>query len=260
MAITLGSYPQLRRSVLDEGVTLHQTVRKTRGTHVMSTHYRVYFQERQKRDRNIPRTHSRSLCRNLMNSPNHRALFPTSSTLCAPTRNPTAPLNLHRQLQISLWPLLLFSVSIIPPRKSSASHPWAGKVAVVTGSSRSIGAAAAKALGAAGANVVVNYATNASAAEGVVNAIKSAGQGDAIAVKADAFSVEGGKSLVDAAVAKWGRLDILVLTAGVMGSKPIADVDEAFFDQHMQFNVKAPLFTVKHALQHLGRTSLSLSL
>jgi len=115
-------------------------------------------------------------------------------------------------------------------------------------------------LGAAGANVVVNYASNASAAEGVVNAIKSAGQGDAIAVKADAFSVEGGKSLVDAAVAKWGRLDILVLTAGVMGSKPIADVDEAFFDQHMQFNVKAPLFTVKHALQHLGRTSLSLSL
>ena len=115
MAITLGSYPQLRRSVLDEGVTLHQTVRKTRGTHVMSTHYRVYFQERQKRDRNIPRTHSRSLCRNLINSPNHRALFPTSSTLCAPTRNPAAPLNLHRQLQISLWPLLLFSVSIIPP-------------------------------------------------------------------------------------------------------------------------------------------------
>ena len=64
----------------------------------------------------------------------------------------------------------------------------------------------------------------------VVNDIKSVGQGDTIAVKADAFSVEGGKSLVDAAVAKRGRFDILVLTAGIMGSKPIADVDEAFFD------------------------------
>jgi len=109
-------------------------------------------------------------------------------------------------------------------------------------------------LGAAGANVVVNYASNASAAEGVVNDIKATGQGDAIAVKADVSTVEGGKSLVDAAVAKWGRLDVLVLIAGIMGSKPIADVSEDFFDEHIQTNVKAPLFTVKHALQHLGRT------
>jgi len=135
----------------------------------------------------------------------------------------------------------------------NVSHPVAGKVAVVTGSSRSIGAAAAKSLGAAGAKVVVNYATNASAAEGVVNDIKSVGQGDAIAVKADVFTVEGGKSLVDAAVAKWGRLDILVLTAGIMGSKPMVDVDEEFFDRHMHANVKAPLFTAKYAAQHLGR-------
>jgi len=92
----------------------------------------------------------------------------------------------------------------------------------------------------------------------VVNDIKSVGQGDTIAVEPDAFSVEGGKSLVDAAVVKWGRF--LVLTAGIMGIKPILDVDGAFFDQHMQFNVKAPLFIVKHAFQHLGRTSLSPSL
>jgi len=94
----------------------------------------------------------------------------------------------------------------------------------------------------------------------VVNDIKPVGQGDTIAVEPDAFSLEGGKSLVDAAVVKRGRFDILVLTAGIMGIKPILDVDEAFFDQHMQFNVKAPFFIVKHALQHLGRTSLSLSL
>ena len=94
----------------------------------------------------------------------------------------------------------------------------------------------------------------------VVNDIKSVGQGDTVAVKPDAFSVEGGKSLVVAAVVKRGRFDILVLTADILGIKPIPDVDEAFFDQHMQFNVKAPLFIVKHALQHLGRTSLSPSL
>ncbi|KAJ3575726.1 hypothetical protein NP233_g898 [Leucocoprinus birnbaumii] len=133
-----------------------------------------------------------------------------------------------------------------------ATTSLAGKVAIVTGSSRSIGAAIAKALGAAGANVVVNYVSNgAGAANEVVSAIKTAGPGDAIAAQADAGTVAGGKSLVDAAVAKWGRLDIIVLNAGIMGSKVIADVDEEFFDSHMQTNVKAPLFTVKHALQHL---------
>ncbi|KXN85417.1 Versicolorin reductase [Leucoagaricus sp. SymC.cos] len=143
------------------------------------------------------------------------------------------------------------------PSKSSSSHTMAttslvGKVAVVTGSSRSIGAAIAKALGAEGANVVVNYVSDANAAEEVASSIKATGKGDAIAIKANAATVEGGKSLVDAAVAKWGRLDILVLNAGIMGSKVLADVDEEFFDNHIQTNVKAPLFTVKHALQHLG--------
>lgn len=127
-----------------------------------------------------------------------------------------------------------------------------GKVAVVTGSSRSIGAAIARALGAEGANVVVNYVSDARAAEEVVSSIKSSGKGDAIAVKANAATIEGGKFLVDAAVRKWGRLDILVLNAGIMGSKVLADVDEAFFDSHIQTNVKAPLFTVKYALSHLA--------
>lgn len=132
-----------------------------------------------------------------------------------------------------------------------ATTSLVGKTAIVTGSSRSIGAAIARALGAEGANVVVNYVSDAGAAEEVVKSIKATGKGDAIAVKANAGTVEGGKSLIDAAVAKWQRLDILVLNAGIMGSKNLADVDEEFFDSHIQTNVKAPLFTVKHALQHL---------
>ncbi|KAF9445127.1 NAD(P)-binding protein [Macrolepiota fuliginosa MF-IS2] len=147
--------------------------------------------------------------------------------------------------------------------KSSSSHVMAttslvGKVAVVTGSSRSIGAAIAKALGAEGANVVVNYVSDAGAAEEVASAIKSSGKGDAIAVRANAATIEGGRSLIDAAVQKWGHLDILVLNAGIMGSKVLADVDEAFFDSHIQTNVKAPLFTVKYALPHLSTRTLFL--
>jgi len=128
-----------------------------------------------------------------------------------------------------------------------ATTSLAGKVAVVTGSSRSIGAAIAKALGAEGAKVIVNYVNDEKAAGEVANSINS-GKGEAFAVKADASSIAGGKSLIDAAVKQFGGVDILVLNAGIMGSKPLGDTDEAFFDSHMQTNVKAPLFTVKHAM------------
>ncbi|KAL0958008.1 hypothetical protein HGRIS_000182 [Hohenbuehelia grisea] len=123
-----------------------------------------------------------------------------------------------------------------------------GKVAIVTGSSRSIGAAVAKQLGLGGASVVVNYVSDAKAAEEVVSEIKgyNAG-GSAIAVKANAATVEGGQTLIDAAVQAFGKLDILVLSAGLMGSKPLNDTDEKFFDDHILSNVKAPLFTAKAA-------------
>ncbi|EKM79593.1 hypothetical protein AGABI1DRAFT_74703 [Agaricus bisporus var. burnettii JB137-S8] len=133
-----------------------------------------------------------------------------------------------------------------------ATTSLAGKVAVVTGSSRSIGAAIARALGAEGANVVVNYANDANAAKTVVDSIKSVGKGNAIAVKANVSTIRGGQSLIDAAVQEWGKIDILVLNADIMGSKMLTDVDEGFFDSHFQTNVKAPLFMVKHAIPHLA--------
>ncbi|XP_006462788.1 hypothetical protein AGABI2DRAFT_224408 [Agaricus bisporus var. bisporus H97] len=132
-----------------------------------------------------------------------------------------------------------------------ATQSLTGKVAVVTGSSRSIGAAIAKALGAEGADVVVNYVNDAKAAKEVVDSIESEKKGKAIAIKADVSTVEGGKSLIDAVVQEWGRIDILVLNAGIMGSKVMADVDEQFFDSHFQTNVKAPFFTVQHAIPHI---------
>ncbi|KAF8144546.1 NAD-P-binding protein [Mycena galopus ATCC 62051] len=95
------------------------------------------------------------------------------------------------------------------------------KVAVITGSSRSIGAAIAKHMGQQGAKVVVNYINGAKAADEVVSSIKASG-GSAIAVKADASTVAGGQQLLDEAVKAFGGVDILVLNAGIMGSKVLA--------------------------------------
>ncbi|KAJ6487172.1 hypothetical protein C8R47DRAFT_1047236 [Mycena vitilis] len=121
-----------------------------------------------------------------------------------------------------------------------------GKIAVITGSSRSIGAAIAKHMGAEGAKVVVNYVSNAKAADEVVSAITAA-NGTAVAVKADASTIAGGQHLLDEAVKAFGGVDILVLNAGIMGNKVLADVDEAFYDAHFATNVKGPLFLAKAA-------------
>jgi len=128
------------------------------------------------------------------------------------------------------------------------STPLAGKVAIVTGSSRSIGAAIAQRLAEDGANVIVNYISNSHAADEVINAINSKGKWKAVGVKADVSSVAGVTTLLEETVKAFGKLDILVLNAGIMGSRVLADVDEQFFDSHIQINVKGPLFLTKAAV------------
>ncbi|KAI0055305.1 NAD(P)-binding protein [Artomyces pyxidatus] len=128
-----------------------------------------------------------------------------------------------------------------------AALALAGKVAIVTGSSRSIGASIARKLASDGASVVVNYVNDASAAEGVVAAIKAEGKGNAVSVKADVSSPAGAKTLLDESIKAFGKLDVLVLNAGIMGSKVLADIDEEFFDSHFNINVKGPLFLTKLA-------------
>ncbi|EIM92778.1 NAD-P-binding protein [Stereum hirsutum FP-91666 SS1] len=134
----------------------------------------------------------------------------------------------------------------------STTLPLSGKVALITGSSRSIGAAIAQKLASDGANVVVNYVSNASAADQVVQSIESQnGKGKAIAVKADAGTIEGGKVLLDETLKAWGKVDILVLNAGLMGNKTLNDIDEEFFDSHVNANFKGPFFLTKLVSPHL---------
>lgn len=119
----------------------------------------------------------------------------------------------------------------------------AGKVAVVTGASKGIGKATALALGAAGANVVVNYLSSPDSAKEVVQAI---GADHAIAIKADVSDLSQGKELVQKTVERWGRIDILVLNAGVLTEKgALADTTEEDFDRLFKINVKGPFFLIK---------------
>ncbi len=126
-----------------------------------------------------------------------------------------------------------------------------GKVAVVTGASKGIGAAIALALAAEGASVVVNYASSKSGAENVVAAITKAG-GKAIAVQGDVSKAADAQAIVDTAVKTYGRLDILVNNSGVYEFAPLEEVTEEHFHRLFNINVLGLLLTTQAAAKHLG--------
>jgi len=125
-----------------------------------------------------------------------------------------------------------------------------GKVALVTGASKGIGAAIARSLAAAGAAVVVNYASSKPDADRVVAEIQKAG-GKAVAVKADVSKAAEAQALVDAAVKEFGQLDILVNNSGVYGFSPIEQITEEDFQRHFNINVLGILLTTQAAVKHL---------
>jgi 3-oxoacyl-[acyl-carrier protein] reductase len=127
----------------------------------------------------------------------------------------------------------------------------AGKVAVVTGASKGIGAAIATALAAEGASVVVNYASSKDGADAVVDRIQAAG-GQAVAVRGDVSKQAEAEAIVDAAVQQFGRLDILVNNSGVYGFAPLQDITEADFHRHFNINVHGLLRTTQAAARHMG--------
>jgi 3-oxoacyl-[acyl-carrier protein] reductase len=106
------------------------------------------------------------------------------------------------------------------------------KVAVVTGSSRGIGAHIAKALAAEGAKVVVNYVVNKAAADQVVSEIQGAG-GVAYSIKADVSKSDEVKALFDTAIAHFGKVDILINNAGIAIFKKLQDTTEDEFERSL---------------------------
>src|SRR6204780_673960 len=126
-----------------------------------------------------------------------------------------------------------------------------GKVAVVTGASKGIGAAIAKALGAEGASVVVNYASSKNGADAVVAVIHAAG-GKAVAVGGDVSKVTEAQGIIDAAINNYGRLDILVNNSGVYEFMPLEGITEEHFHKQFNINVLGLLLTTQAAAKHLG--------
>jgi 3-oxoacyl-[acyl-carrier protein] reductase len=126
-----------------------------------------------------------------------------------------------------------------------------GKVAVVTGASKGIGAEIAKGLAAAGAAVVVNYASSKQGADKVVAAIASKG-GKALAVQADVSKGADIKRLFDETQKAFGRLDVLVNNAGVYQFQPLAEVTEEEFHRQFNTNVLGVLLATKEAEKHFG--------
>lgn len=126
-----------------------------------------------------------------------------------------------------------------------------GKVAVVTGASKGIGAAIARRLGAEGASVVVNYATSREGADKVVDAITSGG-GKAIAVQADVAKQADVTRLFTEAHAAYGKVDILVNNAGLYRGAPVGEITEENFHVHFNLNVLGLIFATQEALKYMG--------
>ncbi len=125
-----------------------------------------------------------------------------------------------------------------------------GKVAVVTGSSKGIGAQIAKELAAAGAAVVVNYASDKAGAEATVAAITTAG-GKAVAVQGSVTKKTEAEAIIDAAIKNFGKLDILVNNSGVYKFAPIEAFTEEEFHNQFNTNVLGLLLVTQAAVPHL---------
>ncbi|MES2507938.1 MAG: glucose 1-dehydrogenase [Verrucomicrobiota bacterium] len=133
----------------------------------------------------------------------------------------------------------------------TSSSRLSGKVAVVTGASKGIGAAIARHLGAAGAAVVVNYASSRSGADRVVDEITSAG-GRALAVQGDVSRQDDTERLFAEAVKAFGHIDILVNNAGVFDFSPVGSITADHFHHMFNINVLGTIQATQEALKHFN--------
>jgi 3-oxoacyl-[acyl-carrier protein] reductase len=128
-----------------------------------------------------------------------------------------------------------------------------GKVAIVTGSARGIGATVAVSLAQAGADIVINYVSSSSKihAEAVAKAVQSAGS-QALVVQADLASLEALDSLVKKTVERFGKIDILVNNGGVVEFQPIGTITPETYQKIFDINVRAIVFLSQAVVSHMG--------
>jgi 3-oxoacyl-[acyl-carrier protein] reductase len=131
-----------------------------------------------------------------------------------------------------------------------SNNKLSGKVALVTGASRSLGAAIAKRLAADGALVAITYSTSPAKADDVVRAIEAAG-GKGLAIKADAADADAVRAAVTKTVATFGGIDILVNNAGVLAVAPIEKFSLEDFDRMIAVNVRGLFVATQEAARQM---------
>lgn len=125
-----------------------------------------------------------------------------------------------------------------------------GKIALVTGGSRGIGAAIAKRLAADGANVAITYAKDVDGARAVVEEIERGG-GKAVAIQAEAANAEAVKGAVEKTAKTFGRLDVLVNNAGIAIPKPFEETTLEEMDRVIDINIRGTFIATQEALRHM---------
>jgi 3-oxoacyl-[acyl-carrier protein] reductase len=139
------------------------------------------------------------------------------------------------------------------PTQAHSGTSLEGRVALITGAGRGLGAGLARELASRGASIVLNYARSAKAAFSVVADIEAQG-GSAVAIQADISKSSEVLKLFDQAVAHYGRLDIVINNAGMESFANEEDVTEKMFDEVFGLNTRAQFFVAQQGLKHLSRT------
>jgi len=127
------------------------------------------------------------------------------------------------------------------------------RIAIVTGASKGIGARTALELAKRGANVLITYNTGKEQAEGVLKELEQLGV-EAIIVQATGSDREAPLRIVNAAVQKWGHIDIIINNAAIIIANPLKDLSHEILDKHLDNNFRFPSFLIKESLPYLGKS------